>query len=172
MTAARKQAKPETAAPMKTPQIIPTANAYRTIPVSAVRLKRPRTKSGETVATTAPNAPPTSEDKSAPTRIMTKNPIAVLTASSVFIISFPYCGPTPGVMVASLRAYHARRCSLPGLSCAIRFAIQRRRKSSRLLFDRFENHNQECCDWPNEDRDEPPRQPATTLALRQTSVDK
>jgi hypothetical protein len=25
---------------------------------------------------------------------MTKNPIAVLTASSVFIISFPYGGPT------------------------------------------------------------------------------
>lgn len=42
MIAARKHAKPETAAPMNTPQIIPTAKAYLTIPCSALWLNRPR----------------------------------------------------------------------------------------------------------------------------------
>ena len=90
MIAARKQAKPETAAPMKTPQIMPTAKAYLTIPASALWPNRLETNSGETVATSAPNAHPRKAESSAPTSTTTKKPTAVLMTFSAFITHVPF----------------------------------------------------------------------------------
>jgi hypothetical protein len=75
----RRHAKPETAAPIKRPHIIPTVKAYReTLPASLVRENRPETNSGEIVAISKANNPPKSEDSREPSKMTRKNPIVVL----------------------------------------------------------------------------------------------
>ena len=75
----RQQANPDTAAPIKSPHIIPTVNAYlETLPVSFAMENRPDTNSGEIVDISKANSPPKREESSEPSRMTRKKPIAVL----------------------------------------------------------------------------------------------
>ena len=85
MIAARKQAKPEAAAPIKIPHIIPIANEYLIMPSAEALLNKPETNSGDIVAIVAANIPPSMDDTMDPITIMTKKPIAVFAAFSVFM---------------------------------------------------------------------------------------
>ena len=83
--AARKQANPETEAPMKSPQIIPTAKEYLTTSASALHENKPDTNSGEIKAMNAANIPPRIAETNDPIIMIRKNPIADFIAFSVFI---------------------------------------------------------------------------------------
>ena len=74
-----RQANPDTAAPMKSPHIIPTVNAYLDIlPESFASENRPDTNSGDIVDINKANSPPSREDSSEPSKMTRKKPIAVL----------------------------------------------------------------------------------------------
>ena len=74
-----RHANPDTAAPMKSPQIIPTVNAYRpTTPSSSVRENSPVTNSGDMTDIIHANIPPSTDESKEPISTIRKNPTAVL----------------------------------------------------------------------------------------------